>query len=172
MAKTIEQIIDEQIVPEMECAPQPVGKKKRSKTVSTETSTPQTVPEVVLPKTKAEMVSEAKGRLNQKTSAVSAGRKAEADLPRAKKPARVKTVELELASSAASVRSDESEMIRVRRKSLERANAEPIWVGTADEIVPFAWRNPLIADIKKPSKFYKQAVREARELMLPVPSDK
>ncbi len=60
MAKDIDKIIDDFVVPEMEY-------------VKTKHSDAQTVkvPEVVLPKTKAEMYKEAKGRLRQKTAAVS-----------------------------------------------------------------------------------------------------
>ena len=43
---------------------------------------------------------------------------------------------------------------------------------SAEELVPFAWRNPLVADIKKPNKYYRQAVREARSAMLPALRDK
>ena len=71
MAKTIDQILDDLVVPEMEYEPKYDVGKTKSKTQQRVAVTIDEIPEVVLPKTKAEMYREAKGRLKEKTSAAS-----------------------------------------------------------------------------------------------------
>lgn len=155
MAKDIEQIIAEFVVPEMEYSPE-YDKKKKGKTKAAASVTIDEVPEVVLPKTKAEVYREAKGRLKQKTSSVSRMKK---------KGARSEV--------AATVTLDNAEPPQKHTVHLvKRPVAEPVWVGGAEELIPFAWRMPLIADVTRPSKYYKQIVREAKELLLPVPHNK
>lgn len=142
--------------------------KPKRKTVSYE------VPEIVLPKTKAEMYEEAKDRLQQKTTAASKaftpGKKRSA-----KKPPTVKTVELETAAAAAvgsasNFRSSENP-VRRGADALRRIVDEPKWVGGADELVPFAWRNPLV-EVSRPSKYYKAALKAERgAFLLPVPKE-
>lgn len=160
--KDIEQILDDWVVPEMSYEPAyDTGKTQSKKTVVGRTNVPRTiedVPEVVLPKTKAEVYKEAKGRLTEKTSAVSKRGGAKP----AQKRVKTKTVELEIAAVAEDI----------SREHTRRPVEAPEWVGSAEELVPFAWRMPLLTDIERPSKIYKQAVREARELLLPVPRDK
>ena len=58
MSKDIEQIIDDFVVPEMEYEPK--YDKKRAKKKGVVTVTIDDIPEVVLPKTHAEVVSEAR----------------------------------------------------------------------------------------------------------------
>lgn len=160
MAKDIEKLIEEFVIPEMEYSPS-YEKKSKSKKDAVKTVTIDEIPEVVLPKTKAEVYEEAKGRLNQKTSAVSRRiKKGEGQLEVAATKTLTKTVTLE-----------KQTRIRAAKPSMSPV-ADPVWVGGADELVPFAWRMPLIPDIARPSKYYKQAVREARELLLPVPQNK
>lgn len=196
MAKDIEKIIEDSVVPEMEYV------KTKQKSAERE------VPEVVLPKTKAEMYREAKGRLGQKTSAVSKAydtkKRGKPPKKQTEKPIDVKTVELESAAaadvpatktrdrtktvtratnygrSAAYSRTDTYERTPTieRTTTYERAMLskricdEPKWVGSADELVPFAWRKPLIQNVAKPSKFYRTAVRDGKAVMLPAPRDK
>ncbi len=171
MAKTLEQIIDESVVPDMECAPKGMdGPGRRASTVTVDQ-----IPEVVLPKTKAEVYREAKGRLTQKTKAVSKREtdKRKTSTARGDKRAKVKTVELEIAAVTETVGQAESEKIKYRKNSLKNPDVEPVWVGSPDEIVPFAWRFPLLPDLKRPSKFYRQAVVKAdKSLFLPAPRDK
>ena len=170
MAKTLEQIIDESVVPDMECAPKGMDAPgRRASTVTVDQ-----IPEVVLPKTKAEVYREAKGRLTQKTKAVSKrdGDKRKASVSGDKR-AKTKTVELEIAAVTETAGLAESEQIKYRKNSLKNPDVEPVWVGAPEETVPFAWRFPLVADIKRPSKFYRQAVvRADKGLMLPVPREK
>lgn len=152
MAKDIEKLIEEFVIPEMEYSPS-LEKKTKGK-AKTKTVAIDEIPEVVLPKTKAQVYQEAKGRLEQKTSAVSRKKKTDArsevaatkPVTSSRKPAEPRTVALGVSLVA-----------------------EPVWVGSEEELVPFSWRMPLLPDIRKPSKFYKQAVSEARELLLPVP---
>ena len=177
MAVDIEKLIEEFVIPEMEYSPsyekkgRSKGKGKgkiKAKAQPDHTVTIDEIPEVVLPKTKAEVYEEAKGRLKQKTSAVSrrtkkgdsaaevaAAAPSESRKPTVQKPV-LKTVTIESAA-----RSAEPTLV-----------ANPVWVGSETELVPFAWRMPLIPDIAKQSKYYKQAVREAKELLLPVPNDR
>ncbi len=165
MAKDLEKLIDTVDIPEMEYTSQ--GKRK---SVSYE------VPEVVLPKTKAEMYEEAKGRLTQKTTAASCTRERtkrktyKPDKPdTGKKPAKVKTVELESAAAAAIGAASNATLTREKKKAeeikkqAERLStvSEPKWVGKADELVPFSWAHPLV-DVEKPSKYYKTSVRTAK----------
>ena len=157
MANDIEKLIEQFVVPEMEVAPEGHGKKRKTKTPQTKTVTIDEIPEVVLPKTKAQVYEEAKGRLTQKTSAVSR---------RAKKT----TPQPEVAATQ-TITKDQSEDIHTVEPTVPQAN-NPTWVGSEEELVPFAWRHPLIADIKRPTKYYRQVVREARELLLPVPHSK
>ena len=170
MAKTIDQILDDLVVPEMEYEPKYDVGKTKSKTQQRVAVTNDEIPEVVLPKTKAEMYREAKGRLKEKTSAAS--KRDGAPRRTAKTSAKVKTVELEIAAVSETAERAESESIKLMLEQLRRPLDEPIWVGGAEELVPFAWRNPLVADIKKPNKYYRQAVREARSAMLPALRDK
>ena len=171
MAKTLEQIIDESVVPDMECAPKGMGGAgRRASTVTVDQ-----IPEVVLPKTKAEVYREAKGRLTQKPKAVSKrdGDKRKTPARGEGKRAKVKTVELEIAAVTETAGQAESEQIKYRKNSLKNPDVEPVWVGAPEETVPFAWRFPLVSDLKRPSKFYRQSVvRADRGLMLPVPRDK
>ncbi|MDE6294336.1 MAG: hypothetical protein K2L88_06935 [Clostridiales bacterium] len=182
MAKDIEKLIEEFVIPEMEYSPS-YEKKSKSKKGKVKTVTIDEIPEVVLPKTKAEVYEEAKGRLKQKTSAVSRRVKkgdSEAQPEVAattftktvtrtvtlEKPVRTVTLEKP-------VRTVTLDKLRMPVASPAASPvAEPTWVGGADELVPFAWRMPLIPDIARPSKYYRQAVREARELLLPVPQNK
>lgn len=163
MAKDIEKIIESSVVPEMEYV-----KTKRA-------AAPKEVPEIVLPKTKAEMYEEAKDRLEQKTSAVSKAykpdkRKHGAGKKPPKKQARTETVTIAPPRKTAE---KTVEKTKERIKTLKRIVDEPKWVGSADELVPFAWRKPLV-DVVRPTKYYRTAVREARErsMLLPVPRDK
>lgn len=154
--RTIDQIIDDADIPEMAYEPDVVTKTKSPRSV-----TMDEVPEVVLPKTKAEVYEEARSRLGTKTTAASVKR------ARTQKTRPVKTVELEIAATAQTIERVESDRIKARRQRLLLPVDEPIWVGSAAELIPFSWRKPLLADIKKPSKFYKQSVRESREIYLP-----
>ncbi len=169
MAKDIEKIIDTVDVPEMEYT------KTKHKSVSYE------VPEVVLPKTKAEMYEEAKGRLTQKTTAASKAYRPDKRKSSSKRPA-VKTVELETAAAAAAGSASNADRhaekknidaIKKRLNDLKRIVDEPKWVGGADELIPFVWRHPLV-DVPKPSKYYRTSVRpdKSRAMLLPVPRDK
>ena len=176
MAKDIEKLIEEFVIPEMEYSPS-YEKKSKGKKEKVKTVTIDEIPEVVLPKTKAEVYEEAKGRLKQKTSAVSRRvKKGEGQA----EVAATKTVTKTFAKTVTRTVTLEKP---VRTVTLERFTrtfapkpaaspvAEPVWVGGADELVPFAWRMPLIPDIARPSKYYRQAVREAREQLLPVPQN-
>lgn len=162
MARDIERIIDDLVIPEMEYA------KPKRKTVSYE------VPEIVLPKTKAEMYEEAKGRLKQKTTAASKAYTPGKKRSAAPKPAEPKTVELETAAAAAvgsasNFRSSDRPVRRVT--TLRRIVENPKWVGGADELVPFAWRNPLV-EVSRPSKYYKATLKAERAAyLLPVPKE-
>lgn len=197
MAKDIEKIIEDSVVPEMEYV------KTKQKSAERE------VPEVVLPKTKAEMYREAKGRLGQKTSAVSKAydtgkRNGKQSKKQTGKSTDIKTVELETVAAAdlptAKTRDRTATSARTtdygrsvtysrtntyerfetseRTTTYERAMLsrricnEPKWVGSADELVPFAWRKPLIQNVAKPSRFYRAAVRDGKAVMLPAPRDK
>lgn len=172
MAKDIEKLIEEFVIPEMEYSPS-YEKKSKSKKDKVKTVTIDEIPEVVLPKTKSELYEEAKGRLKQKTSAVSRRvKKGEGQLEVAATKTFTKTVTrtVTLEKPVRTVTLDKLRMPAA--KPAASPVAEPVWVGGADELVPFAWRMPLIPDIARPSKYYKQAVREARELLLPVPQNK
>ena len=172
MAKDIERIIDELIVPEMEYVKSRTH-KYRSISIEEEVE----VPEIVLPKTKSEMYEEAKGRLEQKTAAVSkAYEKSREKKTNKKRERKVKTVELETAAAAvAGTRSieekDNIERIKARLNSLRKIVEEPKWVGSAEELVPFAWRMPLLSNIERPTKVYRAAVRanSDRTSFLPAP---
>ncbi|MCH5162514.1 MAG: hypothetical protein J1G38_03375 [Clostridiales bacterium] len=172
MANDIEKIIETIDIPEMEYdATQP-----KHKSISYE------VPEVVLPKTKAQEYEEAKDRLTSKTVPVSKtyerrthdgrthetgehGRKTRTDA----RPARVKTVELDSAASAAigaasnATRSLERKSVAALKKEIEHNKLvdSPKWVGSEIELIPFAWRHPLV-EVKKPSKYYKAVVRSEK----------
>ncbi len=178
MVKDIERILNDVVVPEMEYEPKyDIGKTKSKKKKSATASvvTVDQVPEVVLPKTKAEVYLEAKGRLTEKTSAVSRTtdgtavrtrtRKTSEERRKPKKP-EPSTVELETAAVANTV----------SHRTVERKHIRPVsdvaWVGRADELVPFAWRMPLIADLARPSKVYKQVIRDSQTPMLPAPREK
>ncbi|MDE6201634.1 MAG: hypothetical protein K2M47_07175 [Clostridiales bacterium] len=176
MAKDIEKLIEEFVIPEMEYSPsyekKTKGKGKGKDKIKTVTI--DEIPEVVLPKTKAEMYEEAKGRLNQKTSAVS--RRTKKTDPQPETAATVtlnpitKTITRTVTKTITRDRRIEKTMTRKPIVKDVKPIDEPVWVGGEDELVPFAWRMPLIPDIARPSKYYKQAVREAKELLLPVPS--
>lgn len=175
MAKDIEKIIEESIVPEMEYV------KPKRKSISYE------VPEIVLPKTKAEEYREAKGRLEQQTSAVSkayrAGKKETPARPtrpvvKTAKPKEktVKTVDLDsaataVAGAASNAEREDLEKLKTRLNDLKQIVEEPKWVGSADELIPFGWRFPLMPDIAKPTKFYKATVKLDRRDFLPTPGD-
>ncbi len=175
MDKDIEKIIDESVIPEMEYV-----RTSKHKTGYVE------VPEIVLPKTRAEEYLEAKDRLEQETSAVSKaykpGRKKSSKSNNrtiAKtKSEKVKTVELDSAAAAAvgaasNAEREDLDKLRERLDSLKKTVEEPKWVGSADEIIPFGWKNPLIPDIARPSKFYKAAIKaeKIRADLLPTPRD-
>lgn len=177
MAKDIEKLIEEFVIPEMEYSPsyekKTKGKGKKDKN-EIKTVTIDEIPEVVLPKTKAERYEEAKGRLNQKTSAVS--RRAKKTDGQNETAATVtlnpisKTITRTVTKTVTRTESPIEKTIK-RKPSVTSAKPvdEPTWVGGEDELVPFAWRMPLLPDIARPCKYYKQAVREAKELLLPVP---
>lgn len=163
MAKNLEKLIEETVVPEMEYA---------QKSARISPVTVDDIPEVVLPKTKAEVYREAKGRLNQKTKAVS--KRTATEKPQKKPRVKVKTVELEIAAVTETAEQVESEQIKYRKHTLKNPDVEPVWVGGADEIVPFAWRHPLMPDIKRPTKLYRQTVKcdAPRSWFLPALRDK
>lgn len=174
MAKDIEKLIEEFVIPEMEYSPSYEKKTKGKGKDKVKTVTIDEIPEVVLPKTKAEVYEEAKGRLNQKTSAVSRRTKNTDVQPETAATVTLnpltKTITRTLTKTITRTGS-RIEKTATRKPVVTdvRPVAEPVWVGSADELVPFAWRQPLLPDIARPSKFYKQAVREAKELLLPVP---
>lgn len=155
MAKDIEKIIEDSYVPEMEYV-----KTKHF-------DAPSEVPEVVLPKTKAEMYEEAKDRLEQKTSAVSKAYTRDTSKSVEKKQIKEKTSEPKRRTTKTLSKTSELP------NGLHRIVDDPKWVGHDDELIPFAWRKPLV-DIARPSKFYKQTMRDekARALLLPVPREK
>ena len=175
MAKDIEKIIEESIIPEMEYV-----RTSKRKTGYVE------VPEVVLPKTKTEEYLEAKDRLEQATSAVS-----KTYTPRKKKPTKptkrtisktksenVKTVDLESAAAAvvgAASNAEHEQIGKMRERLTEKKKivTEPKWVGNADDLIPFGWRNPLVPTISHQSKFYKAAVKaeKARAEQPPAPKN-
>ncbi len=162
MAKDLEKLIDTIDIPQMEYAA-----RGKHKSVSYE------VPEIVLPKTKAEMYEEAKGRLTQKTTTASGAspkkRKPDKTDKDKTKPATVKTVELESAAAAAigaasnATLTREKKTVRELKKQIERMSTvkAPKWVGKASELVPFSWAHPLV-DVEKPSKYYKTTVRTVK----------
>ncbi len=165
MAKDIEKIIDTVDIPKMEYT----KTSPRRKTVSAE------VPEVVLPKTKAEMYEEAKGRLTQKTTPVS--RTYDPNKRKTPRKRSVKTVELESAAAAVvgaasiaenSEEKKDAEFIKKKLGELRKIVDAPKWVGSADELIPFAWRHPLV-DVPRPTKIYRAVVKDSREALLPVP---
>lgn len=164
MEKDIEKLLDGFVVPEMEYV------KSKSKAVA------QDVPEIVLPKTKAEMYKEAKGRLEQKTVPVSPSYVGGKKLKKIKKPTideTVATVALDDGKSAGG--STTFEILKKRIGSLRKIVEEPKWVGSADELIPFAWRFPLDRKLEKPSKVYRASVvgeKSRRALWLPVPHNK
>lgn len=182
MTNDIEKLIENVDIPEMEYA-----SHNKHKSISYE------VPEIVLPKTKAEVYEEAKDRLTRETIPVSAvyprKRRGSSDKKQQKKsgakpskssaaPAEVKTVELESAASVAfgsasiATRAIEKRNVDALKVLIEHKKPleTPKWVGSIEDLVPFAWRYPLI-DVPKPSKYYKAAVRAATAPALPVPSD-
>ena len=160
MTNDIEKLIEQFVVPEMEVAPDSGrGKKRKTKAGQTQTVTIDEIPEVVLPKTKAQVYEEAKGRLTQKTSAVS--RRAKKTSPQPEVAATELTITKER-------HTDEPPTVEL---TVPQAD-DPTWVGGEDELIPFAWRHPLMPDIKRPTKYYRQVVREAREMLLPVPHSK
>lgn len=173
MAKDIEKLIEEFVIPEMEYSPsyekKTKGKGKKDKN-AIKTVTIDDIPEVVLPKTKAERYEEAKGRLNQKTSAVSRRAK-KTDAP--DETAATVTLSPITRTITKTITRTENPIEKQPKRKASSADVrlapEPAWVGGEDELVPFAWRMPLLPDIARPCKYYKQAVREAKELLLPVP---
>ena len=153
MAKDIEKLIEEFVIPEMEYSPS--YEKKSKKKDRLRTVTIDDIPEVVLQKTKAEVYEEAKGRLKQKSSAVSRRtKKREED--------EVAATKTETAFNYAANEHSAPVVLPV---------AKPEWVGGEEELIPFAWRMPLLPNINKPSKYYRQVVRSAAEMLLPVPND-
>lgn len=148
MVNELEKLIVQTEVPEMEVAPDRKPKKKGAKRQSV---TLDELPEVILPKTKAEVYREAKGRLTQKSRAAS-------------KTNRTKSPEREAAATR--LARPEDELYEPCAPS-----AQPTWVGSEAELIPFAWRMPLV-DLPKPSKFYSKIVRIERDLLLPVPNDR
>lgn len=174
MAKSLEKLLEEISVPEMEYSPDLEKTKNKTKRKST---TVDNVPEFVLPKTKAEVYEEAKGRLQQKTSAVSKRAKeskqnAETAAAAAVSPAVDTTAAITAATSATIVKPTRSATNFKNGEDVVNPVQDPDWVGGAEELVPFAWRLPLIADIARPNKYYRRAVRESRELLLPVVHNK
>lgn len=181
MEEDIEKLINSFVVPEMEYVKTKRGADDKS----------ADVPEVVLPKTRAEVYEEAKGRLGQKTSAVSKRGAAKPDRTKTRgksdggaavkpKPSRrtrgrTDVPEVALPDVAATVTpsAPAETPARERISGLRRIVDAPKWVGDADELVPFAWRQPLV-EVAKPSRLYKLTMREAREraLLLPVPHSK
>ena len=151
MAKDIEKLIEEFVIPEMEYSPS-YEKKTRKKGLRTVTI--DDIPEVVLQKTKAEVYEEAKGRLKQKTSAVSR-----------------RTKKREDTETAATKAQEVNHTTHEFPTTFAMPVASPEWVGSEEELVPFAWRNPLLPDINKPSKYYRQVVRGGGETLLPVPQN-
>lgn len=172
MAKDIERIIDDFVVPEMEYS----AKYDKLKTKGPVGVTIDDIPEVVLPKTKAEVYNEAKGRLNQKTSAVSGRALRKQALQKPEVAAIASPVESQATVQIGSIIAEHSiadtTIFRVKTQMFTRPVDDPIWVGSAQELVPFAWRNPLIPDISRPSKFYRLAVKGGGGQFLPVPHDK
>lgn len=156
MARDIEKLIDTVAVPEMEYV-----KKGRSKTVTI--TREEQVPEIVLPKTKAEEYKEARERLNRKTTAASKAydptkrKKSGQPKPKTKEPS-VKTVELDSAASAAIGSASNVKKLKNRMDNLRRIVEEPKWVGAPDEIIPFAWRKPL-QTVPRPSKLYRAVTK-------------
>lgn len=156
-----------------------VKPKYRTKTIEDD------VPEIILPKTKAEMYEEAKDRLAQETRTVSkeydrSKRKGKSGAQKSstRTEKKVKTVELESAAAkvagAASIAEHESfQKLKAKTSAMRKVVAEPKWVGSADELIPFAWRNPLKADIARPTKLYRIAVHAGkdRSQFLPTPRD-
>lgn len=137
MAKDLEQLIAEYVVPDMEYEPK--YDKKRTKKKGLVTVTIDDIPEVVLPKTKSEVISEAKDRLTQKSTASS------------KKKRGVSSDE-----TAATVTLEHRSADVTSRTKTRNA---PVWVGDSEELVPFAWRNPLIESIENQSKVYQALVK-------------
>ena len=161
MAKDIEKIIEESVIPEMEYV-----RTTKRKTGYVE------VPEVVLPKTKTEEYLEAKDRLGRETSPVSKtytpGKKKSAkEINRTISKAKsenVKTVDLESGAAAvvgAASNAERDSLGKMRKKlsSTKKIVEDPEWVGSADDLIPFGWRNPLMTDISHQSKFYKAAIK-------------
>ncbi|MDE5562019.1 MAG: hypothetical protein K2J01_00450 [Clostridiales bacterium] len=174
MAKDIEKLIEEFVIPEMEYSPSYEKKTKgKGKKDTIKTVTIDEIPEVVLPKTKAERYEEAKGRLNQKTSAVS--RRTKKTDGQEETAATItlnpisKTITRTVTKTITRVGSTVEKAAKRTVVTSAKPVDEPVWVGGEDELVPFAWRMPLLPDIARPCKYYKQAVREAKEFMLPVP---
>ena len=178
MEDDLEKIIDSLVVPEMEYVK---TKRGAEKTVD--------VPEVVLPKTRAEEYQEAKGRLGQKTAATPRT----TDKPRAprertitrERRRAIKTAERvvpevvlpEVAAAMAEAVADVPQTAEEKKqRTIERISGlrrkidAPKWVGDGNDIVPFAWRFPLV-EVAKPSRLYKMTMREAREraMLLPAP---
>lgn len=170
MAKTIEQILDDLEVPEMEYDAKYEKAKTKSKVKQGVSVTLDQIPEVVLPKTKTEVYNEAKVRLTQKTSATK--RTGEHSGRTVQKSGKVKTVELEIAAVSQDSAQSGGNGIKLRRRMLIQPVQSPRWVGDADELIPFAWRHPLIDGISGQTKLYRKVVREAKELMLPAIRDK
>lgn len=178
MAKDIERIIESSVVPEMEYT------KTRRKLEVNE------VPEVVLPKTKAEMYDEAKSRLTQKTIAASSAYAGQKKRVKTSTP-KVKTFVLDesaqpvvdadtrkpdgktnRAAAANRYRTVEETRLLKRVNGISNTVEDPKWVGTAEDLIPFSWRAPLLLDLKRPSKYYRATVKERREMYLPVLRDK
>ncbi|MCH5164779.1 MAG: hypothetical protein J1G01_00055 [Clostridiales bacterium] len=162
--KTIEQILDDAVIPEMEYEPKyDVGKTKSKKKRQAQ-PTVDDVPEVVLPKTKAEVYQEAKARLTKKTSASSRREVREEKRVTAKKQTTrpLNATEQEIAATSpvdVGAELTKSEMLKYRRAALKNPVDEPKWVGGEAELVPFAWRHPLLQDIEQQSKTYRLVVQ-------------
>ncbi len=156
MSRDIEKLIETIDIPEMEYV-----KRGRGKAVTI--TREEQVPEIVLPKTKAEEYEEARERLNRKTTAASKAydpskrKKNAQSKPKAKEPS-VKTVELDSAASAAIGSASNVKKLKKRMDNLRNIVEEPKWVGAPDEIIPFAWRNPLIT-VPRPSKLYRAVTK-------------
>lgn len=183
MEDNIEKIIADSVVPEMEY----VKTKRTGERGAVE------VPEVVLPKTRVEVYREAKGRLGQKTSAVSkrTGKTEKKTAEKTVTVTKTRAPERTTLEPVRTRRKPESETVatvepitltqleypKSARKTKERVALirivdEPKWVGEPEDMIPFAWRIPLV-DVNKPSRLYKMTMREAREraLLLPVPKN-
>ena len=181
MTIDIEKLIEEMDLPEMEY----VKKGRKTVTISRE----EQVPEIVLPKTKAEEYKEARERLNRKTTAASKGyepgkkrkpkpsdtaptpRKKSSTTPPKRKEPPVKTVELDSAAAKAFASASNADRHKKHTDTLKSVGEQPKWVGAPEEIVPFAWRHPL-TPVSRPSKLYRAAFKSGDpSFRLPAPKN-